>query len=81
MGTTDAADAFRPTGAGPESQLSARDQEILGAVSKVAALLSLVLLFTPAGAVLKGIQIALGVGLLLAQVWQQGGVERLGRDR
>jgi hypothetical protein len=30
MGTTDAADAFRPTGAGPESQLSARDQEILG---------------------------------------------------
>lgn len=30
MGTTDAADAFRPTEAGAESQLSARDQEILG---------------------------------------------------
>ena len=30
MGTTDTADAFRPAEAGAGSQLSARDQEILG---------------------------------------------------
>jgi hypothetical protein len=30
MGTTDAADAFRPTEAGAGSALSERDQEILG---------------------------------------------------
>ena len=30
MGTTDAADAFRPAEAGAGSQLNARDQEILG---------------------------------------------------
>jgi len=54
---------------GEEQRREAESEAVLAGLSKVAAFLSLLLWFTPAGAIAKAIQVALGIGLLVYQTY------------